>query len=482
MPRPVAIPFPLSSAPGATTQESAGRLINCYAEPLGKTGPALAVWRRCPGLSNFAITDQAGFRGGILNNDLVYLAFSGSVRTLNSAGVIAVVAALAGTKRVTWARNNASPPDLVVVDVDNGAFLVTAGAVTSYSGAGALPAPIAVCAQDGYLFFAIGDNRVFAAGPNTTVLSANTFVTIQSRPTGALLRVIPYSGLLFAFCTKFTEIWNNTANAFPGFPYSRFNVIDRGLLGRNAIAGWEDGFGALHWVADDFGVYRLSAALTPEKVSPPDLDRLIKAVSNTDNLEASCYVHAGHSIWALTHTGTPAWTWEFNLGTQQWNERVSFRAGLYSKWRAVSSVAAFNKWLTGDTESGNILTIDDTSYREVTSPLLFRIESGPVVDFPNRIRVARADFNVVPGVGIATGADSTFTNPKCEISWTDDGGDNWANPLLRELGAQAHARQRIYALNLGMSGPMGRRWRFDVADPVYAAIMGATMSADPRAN
>jgi len=55
MARPSPIPFPLSSFPGANPQEGAGRLINCYAEPLGEaskpSAPAPVVWRGSAGLS-----------------------------------------------------------------------------------------------------------------------------------------------------------------------------------------------------------------------------------------------------------------------------------------------------------------------------------------------------------------------------------------------------------------------------------------------
>ena len=73
------IPFPLSSSPGATPQESAGRLINCYAEPLGKviesdkkTAPPPVVWRKCPGLALFGTSGQTGFREAILVDNTLY--------------------------------------------------------------------------------------------------------------------------------------------------------------------------------------------------------------------------------------------------------------------------------------------------------------------------------------------------------------------------------------------------------------------------
>lgn len=490
-PRPaVDIPFPLGSFPGASSSESAGRLINCYSEPLGDpqnyTGPAKQVWRRSPGLTQFAVTGFTGYRGAILVNNLLFVAVLNRVITSDTNGTIVNVGALPGTKRVTWARNLTSPtPDIQCVDPANGAFAVTTASVTSFTGGGVLPAPLCVCAGDAYFFWGIGDNRIFAAGPNSTVVNALTFTTANSRSTGNLLRVVTYKGLLFVFCSTFTEIYTDTANPFPAFPYTRMAVLDRGLLGANAISGWEDGFGKLYWVADDFGVYRLTeGSISPEKVSSPDVDRAIKAVSDKTTLEASCYVHAGHSIWALS---SPTWTWEFNLNTQRWNERWSYQpgnntTGAFGRWRSTGGTLAFGKWITGDTQSGNLDYVDDTNQQEIGNPLLMRLESGPVDNYPNRIRVGRVDMDFVTGVGIASGSAPTQTDPQCEISWSDDEGTTWANPLIRPLGRQAAGKVRVWATGLGQSGPSGRRWRVDISDPVYAGFTGGKQSANPRAD
>ncbi len=480
MAKPINIPWPLSSAPGARPQESGGRLINCSAEPLGQESPIKVAWHRQPGLTSFADLGFANFRNGILVNNLAYIAQGGKVVTVNDAGAVTVVGNLPGTAKATWARNNEATPKIQVVVPGDGAFAVTGASVTAFTGGGVLPSPTCVCGQDGYFFWGIGDNRIFAAGPNSTTVNANTFVTVQSRPVGNLLRVVPYKGLLWAFCSKFTEIYKNDANPFPAFPYNRLAVIDAGLFGRNAIAGWEDGFGALYFVGDDAGVYRLNGA-EPEKVSPPGLDRLIQAIpdASADTLEMSCYHVNGKSLIALS---CPSWTWEFNLNSQKWNERDSFNAGLYSRWRATGSLNAFGKWLVGDQLSNFLLYIDPANKKEVTSPMRARLESAPVVDFPNRAMIARADFNFVTGVGVSAATTQTGNDPQVGVSLSRDGGVHWDNPRLRRLGQAANARRRVYVTNCGMAGVQGARWRLDLSDEVDLGFLGGTMSDDPRAN
>lgn len=478
---PVPIPWPLSTSPGSNPQESAGRLINCRAEPLGDTGSSKVLWRRVPGLTRFSNTSYITPRGSLLVVNLVYQALKDKLITIDSAGVETLVGTLSGSGRVTFARNNAGTPQVACV-TENGAFQLTPVSVVAWADAD-LPQPNSVCFQDGYFFFTIGDRRCFATGLNAITVDSSCFITVQSRSSDTLLRGIAYKGLLFLFCSSSCEIWNDTANAAPAFPYSRMAVIDRGLIGASAIAGWEDGFGKLCWVADDNGVYRFDGSLQPEKVSPPDLDALIAAVTDKTTLVAGCYVHSGKSIW---HLSSPDWTWEFNINTEKWNERESFMAGnnttgAYSRGRLDGGINAFGKWLVGDYQTGDMLYVDDTNYTEVDQPLRMRMESGPVQDFPNRLRVARADFDWATGVGIASGSAPMQTAPQVGISWSNDDGQTWGNPLLRPLGEMGNSKRRVTVLNTGQTTHQGRRWRMDVSDAVYGSFMSATQSADPRA-
>src|SRR5215831_6143351 len=163
---PIDIPFPLSTFPGSTPQESAGRLINCHAEPLGPDGPSKAAWHRQPGLSQHATTAQTGYRGGLIVNNLSYEIWSGNASTVDVNGVVTSLGALPGTKKISIARNQAATPNIVVVDIDNGAFDLTGGAPVAYTGGGNLPTPNSVCNQDSFFFWGIADARIFASAVN----------------------------------------------------------------------------------------------------------------------------------------------------------------------------------------------------------------------------------------------------------------------------------------------------------------------------
>jgi hypothetical protein len=326
--------------------------------------------------------------------------------------------------------------------------------------------------MDGYFIFTYGDGTLQASGLNAVTIATTDKTTAQSK-SGGLTRSVPFNGQLVALGPAFGEVYTDTANAI-GFPFTRSYVLQRGLLSPYGIAGHEDGFSsALLWVADDSSVVQYNGTPNPLKVSPPDLDRLIAGVADKTTLEASVYISQGHPKWVIS---CPTFTWEFDLGSQKWNERQSYQQ---TRWRVIGGCNAFGKWLTGDTQGGRLLYINETAFDEVGDPLVMQIDSGPVQTFPNRTRVGRADFNFVTGVGIATGQDPIATDPTVGISWSNDGGITYGNEFVRKLGRQA-TPSRITMLRTGMTGSVGRRWRLRVSDPVYVAFMGGSQETQLR--
>ena len=335
---------------------------------------------------------------------------------------------------------------------------------------------------DGYFLFTLGDGRIFASDLNDIAVNALSFGQLQAKPDQPV-RGVAFAGRALFFGSQSLEIWTDVG-ASP-FPLQRAVVVPFGLLGPDAVSGWEDGWGAgLLWVAHDRTVRQLDG-YTANKVSPPDLDRLMARETNPELLLASVYMVDGHPMWTITGSD---FSWSYDINVQKWHERESY---LTTRWRGLQTWNVFDRWLVGDRgtpdlynpgtylNDGNIYTIDPANHTEAGEPLRARLESGPVQQFPQRVRVARADFNLETGVGIATGIDPNQTDPQVEISWSDDGGINWSNPRLRKLGRQSIDRN-ISVFRTGMSSRHGRRWRLDISDNVYVSIIGGDQSAEPR--
>jgi hypothetical protein len=67
------------------------------------------------------------------------------------------------------------------------------------------------------------------------------------------------------------------------------------------------------------------------------------------------------------------------------------------------------------------------------------------------------------------------------VSYSNDGGFVWSDPVLRELGPQGSSQKRVMMTRSGMAGPSGKRWRVSGSDAVPVSFHGAEMAAQPRA-
>lgn len=466
-----AIPFPASSSPGLKPQESGGRLINGFAEksPQGARFPL--IWRRSPGLREVLdIPGHSHLRGAVLVDSTLVVALDERAYAITeSGGVLSAtdLGALSGTGAITVARNNATTPDIVAVTDSGAVSLFTGSAPVAYPDSD-VGSPNSVTEHNGYFIFGYGDGKLRSSELNSTSILTTDFTTAQSRPDG-VLRPVSFRGEMFAFGHNSCEVYRDVGAST--FPLEFVTMIPRGLIGTHAVAGWEEGWSnELIWAGEDNRVYQL-VGYDPVPVSTADVERSIAAASDRAAVEAMVYAIEGHSFWSLTSPGE--WTWEYNLATGEWNERKSDGR---DDWRASVSIRAFDQWLIGDRTTGLLFRADESFYREANDPLVWTVESGVPQSFPMRGTIPRAEFDMTAAVGRAAGEDPIQKAPRVAISWANDGGYRWSNPVLREIGAEGDADQRVIVNRTGRFGPKGRRWRLSVSDPVHVAMMGGTMA------
>jgi hypothetical protein len=486
------IPFPLGSYPGRRTHESAGRLINAYAEPLGPGAVGAAKIVSSAGLLQFTAAQTndeppvplTGYRGAILVGSTLYAAFENTLVYIDETGTVTKVpGSLPGTARVQFSRNNRQPasgdtpgttyPD-VVATIPSSSYLCSTSSITGFGPPDM--SEITNVFMDGYTFYADAFGTIMASQINkASMFNALDFTRAQAKA-GQLRRLIAYDQHLFAMCETWIEVFKN-AGIPEGFPFSRIAVINRGLIAPYAVAGYQDGFGkALVWVGDDNGVHILDG-YTATRISTPDVDRDIEALGDKLGIEANCYITSGAAFISVS---SAEWTWEFNLTTQQWDERRSkLKDGTtLDRWRGTGdSVFAFEKWLIGDTHSGKLHEITSDARMDDDAPLVMRIESAPTHDFPRGLLVPRADFNFAPGTGRAPGIDPIETDPQVQVSWSDDGGLHWGNPLWRSIGRQ-DTNPAITVLRTGRTAAQGRRWALEISDPCYISLVGGDMTVE----
>ena len=409
------------------------------------------------------------FRGGLQVGSFLYGAWTDEVYTVNQSGDLVLFSTLSGTDKIFIAQNNATTPGIAVVSGGN-PFIIntTAAAVQSYPDMD-VGSPTCVREHMGYLMFGYGNGDIQATDLNSTNINTLNRARTESNPDG-VVNMVSYQGQLYVMGEKTIEVWGDPVNA-SGFPLTRIGYhLVPGLMTAHAVAGWEPEFGhPFIWVGSDATVRQLKG-YGAEKISTDDLDRLIASVIfPDDDLDALCYVSGGNAYWQLNG---PTWTWVYELNSGTWHERKTVNS---DKSKFTRSVPAFGKWLVGSTASTDLLELDHTRAREGADLVVASMESGPVKDFPQGQRIARADFDFTPGVGIATGEDPVQTDPSVLIEVSRDGGKTWPVSFVRELGAQAKTERRIFVTNAGLSGDEGARWRWSISDPVHVGFTGSSM-------
>lgn len=452
----VDIPFPKSSMPGQRPGEGQGRLINALCEMDGGS----PLIRPTAGLTAFANAGLEMPRGFLEVGNLLYGAFEGKVATADEDGTVTVLAGdLPGTDIVSWARNNKAPsPDILLV-CEQGIFEVSGGAVAPFVDDD-LPAPVDITSLDGYFVVTIGDGRFFVSGLNDTVFTALGFATCQSNPDG-LVRGTVSGQLWYGWGSATTEVWQDVGTTT--VPLSRSSVIPVGLIARNAVAGYESGWdrGQIFVAADN--TVRLLNGYTPQIISTKDVERAIQGLNDKATLEALVYVAGGHPIWSLS---CALWTWEFNVATGFWHERKSRNR---PRWRARTSTRFGADWVVGDMLSTWVLRVAEADFREAGEVIPMMVESGPMKEFPARLQVPAAFFDWTVGQGDLIGPEDA-TDPQVLISWSDDGGGSFGNPLQRDLGGEGQFSRQVRVNRCGLTTHHGRRWRLLSSSPVYRTL------------
>lgn len=464
------IQFPLSTAPGANSAESGGRLINGYAEKAPQGSRSEYLWRRSPGLIPEFQVGADPPRGAMVDGSVLYVVNGDTVVSVTKSGdeytSTALTGTVGGSGPVIMAHNLNATHQILIVH-SSGISQVSGSTVSDFSDAD-LPQPNSICFIDGYFMFGIGNGRTYASGINALTVDANHFASAETSA-DPLVRDIARGSELLMMGENSIEFWTNTANP-TGFPFSRGAVIPIGLLAKWAVAGMEPGWSNdIMFVAADRTVVRLSG-YGVRKVSNPDLDRLIEAVEDTTTLEASVFVISGHPCWVLS---CDDWTWVYDFSTECWHERISYGA---ARWRAQFGVNAFGKWIVFDRPGTTAFSLDSRYRREYNDPLVWETRSTQVHRFPQRTICDRAAFDMLVGVGNDIGPDPIETDPKVSISWSDDGGQTFGNALLRRLGSQGE-QVLVDVWRTGQTGPKGRQWKLQVSDPVEITLFGGAMFA-----
>lgn len=437
-------------------------LINAYAEQQGNDAKGPLAVLAAHGLSEFVEVAATPSRGFIFLEDLdcIYSVHSSSAYKVTYSGGVATatrIGTVPGTDRVQLSRNQAANPHTTIL-CEAGTFYIEADSVKSVTDSD-LPSPVAQCNANGYTAYLIEDGRFFLSGLNdtSTINSLDYATAEQSSDKGVGLWFD--RGNLYLFGTQTTETWRNTGNA--NFPFEPITgqTIQKGLIGRDAVAGLDN---STYFVSSDNMVCRLAGG-TAQRVSNHGIERLIETDTNRSAILAFPYNLEGHSFLAIKGTG---WTRVYDAATGTWHNRESYGIGT---WRAQFSCSAWGKRILGDELTGKLFMLDGDALDEDGDKLVWGVDSPTLHAFPNGAIIDAVHFDLATGFGKITSTEQGY-EPLVMLDVSKDGGNSWNIHRQLSLGMSGD-RVRVTARRLGRFGPLGAQFRLRVSDPVARALV-----------
>lgn len=460
----IRIDWGAGSDPGRYGPDTGPMQWNAYVEPV-ENGKHPAPIYADDGFVAYSPSTGAGAnRGMILLGSDIYALLGTAVTKVNAQGNRTSVGTISGTGRVIMARNDKpSTPQIAIVTAAGEPFVVEDDTVTAINDAD-LPAPNSCTYLNQKIIFGIDDGSFYwSAVGEATSISALDFATAEGNPDGGV-RTIAHLQELWIFGEESIEVWYDTGTTFAR---RGGTVVPKGCLNKHTVAQLDLD---IFWVGNDFVVY-VARGYTPSRISHHGVERSIRETVDKSTIAAWTYHRDGSAFYVLSG---PDWTWRFNRTTQKWSRRFSYGS---ARWVAEGAVQQNNEWIIGSNDDDGLYRLSADAYDENGTRMVWRIRSGPVQAFPNRIAIDRLYCDFVTGVGLNS-SDVHSSNPQVGLRWSDDGGATWSNQLLRSLGTIGNRMTRIAWEGLGITGRTGRIFELEASSPVIRCLMYSAIEGD----
>lgn len=475
MPR-VAVQLSTKSNPGRSSQEGAGKLVNCYAEVNGDEARHKFSVHACNGFTHFATLSGAsgGVRAMLAVGSYIYVVAGRILYRVDATGTATMIGGIPTDGPVYMVRNRKEPfPQIGIVS--DGLYYVCEGSTLVEVADADLPEATSVAVLNGYFLLPGRANRWYITGiDDATAIDGLDFAKAESSP-DSTLRVMVRGNEAIFLGERSLEFWQDTSTG--DFPFSRVTAINIGCYAAGSavnatVVRGESIIDALIWAGTDnegafTGVF-LATGYQPAKISDYWVDRAIRDEPDPTSIRASSWNADGHSFYVISGSSFSA-CWDSLTG---WHHRQSY--GL-ERWRVQYVTAFAGMIIGGDYATGNLYRIFPGSYAEASDPLVMTVQTPPVHAFPNEAIVNALHVDCVTGVG-AGGSDGHSAEPMMMISWSDD-GETFGPERMISMGQAGQTQTRVTTRRLGKS-KRGRTFRMSVSAAVVRTIMAASADVE----
>ncbi|MBB04065.1 MAG: hypothetical protein CML03_00835 [Pseudooceanicola sp.] len=409
-----------------------------------------------PGISEVFPDEGTGVgRGAWVMNGVPYFVSDTKLyridRTIDAGGAETlsktILGDIRGIKRVSMASIK---NQLVIVVPGESSYLYTEGGTLDeitdpdFNG----PANDVVAVDSYFVFCKTGTNELFHSQINQGAdYSALDRTTVNQASEVIGLQV--YRNQLIAVGRNVMVPYRNVGAAEFAFDPQPGAVVDSGLAAVHAKSASRGSFVYIGGGEnEEVGVWVFGGG-APSKISDESIDYLLQNATAEEIEESYAIRHSqGGADFVVFTVGARTLVFDFaasNLSGQKiWHERSSrIPVGPDKQpiqWRVSAIVQAHNRVFVSDILDDRIGLLDDDVYTEYGINIHRVMTTQPFQQAGVRTRVCQIEAYMDAGNNSAD---------KVAMSWSDDGGYTWVNPMLRGMGAIGEYGRRITWHRLG---------------------------------
>lgn len=371
-----------------SVDQNQASLINLYLEEDQSKGEYAVIALNTPGCETFTTLAGGSVVRCILNHkDVLYAVAGNKFYSINSAGTATERGTLnTSTGIVKFATIF---DQIMLVDGTNGYnYIVSTTTFATITDADFPDTAIDVCSL-GETFFVVNLNSDlvnYSLESDGLSWDALSFFSAEQNADN-LVGIRTTKKELWLFGSSTTECWVATTNAT--FPYAPIDqvIIEYGCSAKNSIANGDGGLFFLGANASGgFRVLRTDASYQVTPISTRAIAYQIEQLDTVDDAVGFCYQQEGHEFYVLTFP-TEAVTFVYDITTGAWHTRTSYISSAYTRWRANCSAFCYGEVFIGDYQSGKVLRLDTSLYREDGQQIEREFNSSPLYGDGNFIQL-----------------------------------------------------------------------------------------------
>jgi hypothetical protein len=281
---------------------------------------------------------------------------------------------------------------------------------------------------------------------------------------------------IWLFGRDTTEVWYNVGGANLPFAILPGIFIQHGIGAINSLASYDlNNF----WLSQDpFGRWIIfkSQAYQAMRISTHAIENAISKYKHPYAAFGFAYQQQGHVFYVLTFPFDNA-TWVYDMTVEKWHQRAWYNTATQTQdmwrvgcltntsWLPVGSLTTQGPLLCGDWENGNLYLLDLDNYTDFGGPIVREKAFPHIVNDGKRAHYAQFS------VDMQAGGTPTGTSNDISLSWSDDRGASYGNPMIQHLGQQGFYLAQPKWSRLGMA--RDRVFKVSWSTNNKTALMGA---------